>query len=183
MDRGTNPVALLRRSVRTPAPLLSLVATILLGGLLSLGDATFKKAGAMSIVSLELAWRTEDVRKILNSWANVHPVPPILLDFLFIAAYSYLLFAFATVAARDAKYRNRPGLAEMGGHAALAGLVAGVCDVLENFGMLLTIGIGVHQPVPFLTSIFATVKFSLVVVSSMVSFATLLWPDRLRFSD
>jgi hypothetical protein len=183
MNSGKNLVALLRRLVRTPAPLVAFVATILLGGLLSLGDVTFKKAGAMSIVSLELAWRTECAQKILNSWINVHPVPPILLDFLFIAAYSYLLFAFGTIAARDADYRNRSRLAEIAGCAALAGLVAGACDVVENFGMLLTIGIGAHQPVPFLTSLFATVKFLLVVVSFMVSLATLLWPDRLRFSD
>ena len=183
MDAGKKLVVLLRNSVRTPAPLIALAATILLGWHLSRDGAAFKNAGAMSIVSLELAWRTECAQKILNSWTNVHPVPPILLDFLFIAAYSYLLFAFGTIAARNANYRNRPRLTAIAESAALAGLVAGACDVLENFGMLLTIGVGPHQPVPFLTSLFATVKFSLVGVSLIVSFTTLLWPDRLRFSD
>jgi hypothetical protein len=183
MDSGKNLIALLHRSVRTPAPLVAFIATPLLGWLLSLGDGTFKKAGAMSIVSLELAWRTECAQTILDSWTTVHPVPPILLDFLFIAAYSYLLFAFGTIAARNANYRDRPRLAEIAESAALAGLVAGACDVFENFGMLLTIGIGPHQPLPFLTSLFATVKFSLVGVSFIVSCMTLLWSDRLRFSD
>jgi hypothetical protein len=183
MDTGKTLIATLRHSVGTPAPLIALVATILLGGLLWCGDVAFKNAGVMSIVSLELAWRTEDAQKILNSWATVDPVRQILWDFLFIIAYSYLLFALGTIVARDANYRNRPSLARIADCAALAGLLAGVCDVLENFGMLLTIGIGAHQPVPFLTSLFARTKFSLALVAASVSFTTLLWPDRLRYSN
>jgi hypothetical protein len=176
-------VVSLRDSVRTPAPLIALVATILLGGLLWCGDVAFKHAHAMSIVSLELAWRTEDAQKILDSWATVHPVRQILWDFLFIIAYSYLLFALGTIVARDANYRHRPLLASIASYAALAGLLAGACDVLENFGMLLTIRIGPHQPVPFLTSLFASTKFFLALAAVSVSFTTLLWPDRLRFSN
>jgi NADH:ubiquinone oxidoreductase subunit K len=184
MDTVNKLVAPLRNSVRTPAPLIALVATLILGWLLSHNGVALRNADApMSIMSLELAWHTAAAQRIVASWKNVHPVPQILWDFLFIVAYAYLLFALGITAAHYANYRNRPLLARIAGYAALAGLFAGACDVLENFGLLWMIGIGAQQPVPFLTSLFATVKFLLIFVAFVVSLAALLWPDRLRFSD
>ncbi|WP_375413478.1 hypothetical protein [uncultured Bradyrhizobium sp.] len=178
MDSGKKLVALLGSSVRTPAPLIALAATFLLGWLLSHNGEALKTADApMRVVSLELAWHTEVAQRIVNSWKNVHPVPQILWDFLFIVAYAYLVFAFGITAARYANYRNRPVLARFAGYAALAALFAGACDIVENFGLLWMIGMDARQPVPFITSLFAALKFLLISAAFVVSLVTLLWPD------
>jgi hypothetical protein len=188
MDSGKMLVASLRDSVRTPAVLFALVATLLLAWFLASDGAALQNAKApWGIVSLELACTTDGAQGIVDSWKNAHPVRQIVWDFPFIVAYAYSLFAFGTIAARYANVRGRSGLARIAEWAALAGLLAGACDVLENFGMLWTIGIGAQRPVPFLTSLFATVKISLIVASVVISLSTLLsallWPDRLRSSD
>jgi hypothetical protein len=184
MDSGKNPVAALRSSVQTPAPLIALVATFSLAWFLSRDGAALQNAEApWGIVSLELACTANGAQGIVDSWKNAHPVRQIFWDFPFIVAYAYSLFAFGTIAARYANYRGRPGVARIAEWAALAGLLAGACDVLEDCGMLWTIWSGARWPVPFLTSLFATVKFSLIVASLVVSLSALLWPDRLRFSD
>jgi hypothetical protein len=188
MDSGKTLVAWLRDSVRTPTLLIALVATLLLAWFLSSDGADLTNAMApRGIVSLELACTTDGAQGIVDSWKDAHPVRQILWDFPFIVAYAYSLFGFGTLAARYANNRGRPGLAKIAGWAALAGLLAGACDVLENSGMLWTIGIGARQPIPHLTSLFATVKFSLIVASLIVSLvvwvSALLRPDRLRLSD
>ena len=181
-------VASLRDFVRAPTLLIAVVATILLAWFLSSDGAALQNAMApRGIVSLELACTTDGAQGIVDSWKDAHPVRQILWDFPFIVAYAYSLFGFGTLAARYADHRGRPGFAKIAGWAALAGPLAGACDVLENSGMLWTIGSGAQGPVPHLTSLFATVKFSLIVVSLVmslvVSASALLWPDRLRFSN
>jgi hypothetical protein len=188
MNNGKALVARLRDSVRAPALLIALVATFLLGWFLWRDGADLRDAAAApcGIVSLEVAGTAKGAQAIVDSWKNAHPVRQILWDFPFIVAYAYSLFALGTFAARYANYRGRPGLARIAGWAALAGLFAGACDVFEDFGMLWTIGNGARWPVPFLTSLFATAKFSLIgvalVVSLSASVLALLWPSRLRLS-
>ena len=189
MDSVKTLVATLRDSVRAPALVIALVATFLLGWFLWRDGADLRntETAPWGIVSLEVACTTKGAQDIVDSWQNAHPVRQILWDFPFIVAYGYSLFAFGTFAARYANFRGRPGLARIAGWAALAGLLAGACDVLEDSGMLWTIGSGARWPIPFLTSLFATTKFSLIaaslVASLSVSVSALLRPDRMRFLD
>lgn len=172
-------LALLRNSATsTIAPLIALIVTLVLGFCLFRADARLKPPG----IKLQQAWTSSAAAAIINRWkANGqadNAARQVLLDFLFIAAYAYLLFAFGSAAARDAGNRGLPWLAEIAGYGAVAGLVAGVLDIVENVGLLTMIWWTTAKPIPLLTSLASTGKFALIGPSYLVSIVALLWPAR-----
>jgi hypothetical protein len=170
-------LARLRNSAaRTFAPLIALIATLALS--LFLGhQGALLPSGA---ISLQRAWDSETATKIVQSWSALksQATAQVLWDFLFIVAYSYLLFAFGSAAARDAGNRGQPRLARFATCAAAAGLLAGCCDVIENIGLLTMIWLMTEQPLPALTWLASSAKFSLIGFSFLASLVTLLWPVR-----
>jgi hypothetical protein len=174
-----NFIARLRNGAATTfAPLIALIVTLGLG--LYLFDAGTKLHPPA--ISLQKVWNSETAASIVQSWTNAKETDKataqVYWDFLFIVAYAYLLFAFGSAAARDARNRTMPRLAKIAGCAAVAGLLAGCFDVAENIGLLTMIGRTTAQPLPFLTSLASSAKFALIAVSYLGSVAALLWPVR-----
>ncbi len=160
----------------TFAPLIALIATLAL--FLFLGhQGSLLPSGA---ISLQRSWDSETATKIVQSWSALRSqaTAQVLWDFLFIVAYSYLLFALGSAAARDAGNRGLPRLASFATCAAAAGLLAGCCDVIENIGLLTMIWLTTQQPLPALTWLASSAKFALIGLSFLASLVTLLWPMR-----
>lgn len=170
--------ATLRSSTSTIAPLAALVVTLALGLYLFQAGAKLHPEA----ISLQRAWTSSTAEEIVQSWKTANEVDKaadqVLWDFLFIVAYAYLLFAFGHAAARDAGNRGLSRLAKIAGCGAVAGLLAGALDVVENIGLLTMIWGRTAPPIPSLTSLASLAKFILVGVSYLISVATLLWPVR-----
>jgi len=175
-----------RSSAETAAPLVALLATLILAVFLSWAGKELRNDDApRGGLSLQFAWHDDCAKphcasKIVGSWhaRKGAATVQVLADFPFIVAYAYLLFAFANAAARDAGNRNRPQLARFSKYAALAGLLAGAFDVVENFGLLTMLWLTPQQPLPLLTSLVASAKFALIGIALLTSFVIRLWPVR-----
>jgi hypothetical protein len=86
------------------------------------------------------------------------------IDFGFMAAYGAFL-TLALAAVRDmARSRNWRRLAAIGGVVVSFGALAAGFDALENICLLLTLG-GHGAAFPLLATIFATCKFTLVIIA------------------
>jgi hypothetical protein len=168
-DRKTHLAAWLRNSVSATTMLLAFAATALLGWFLWYSGTPLQTPKVpYRIMSLQLACDASHANEILNSWGTMaRPLAfrQTLWDFLFIPAYSYLLFGIAETSARYARGRNRPRLARYAGYAGIAGLLAGGFDIFENFGLLTMLRFDAADPVPLLTSVCAVAKFLLIGIA------------------
>jgi hypothetical protein len=136
------------------------------------------------IVSLELAFTAQHARDIIGSWGGDLyriAVRQVRYDFIFIAGYSWLVLYLGFKAAQRAEHRGSPVLARAARLAGYAGLLAGLCDGLENIGMLTMLRTGeVTSLIALLTSLFASTKFALLLVAALVALAAALWPAKAR---
>jgi len=78
--------------------------------------------------------------------------------------------------ARGVRQDQPAGLSRVATCTAWAGIIAGICDVFENIGLLTMLWANPFNPVPFVTSLFATVKFFLVAWAVFVFLGVLVWP-------
>lgn len=171
----TNFLAALRDSTaKRRGPAIALIVTIGLLVFLSWQGSNLP-GGA---ISLQRACDCDTATSIVQSWDELKPraTVQVLLDFPFIAAYAYLLFAFGNAVARKASPSGQPRFAELATYAGYAGLFAGCLDVVENFGLLTMIWVTTHQPLPLLTWLASSVKFALIAISVVASIVALLAP-------
>lgn len=151
---------------------ISLVVTMAV--LLVLGAQGQKLAtdeAPRGVLSLEFAWTGDGARTIIGSWKGYEDVAvrQVLLDFIFIAGYGCFLLFLGLTAEKVARTHGLPSLAYAAHLAAWAGVIAGVFDCFENFGLLAMIQRGPTTAVALPTSLFATVKFALAVGAIAVS--------------
>jgi hypothetical protein len=133
--------------------------------------ANFRCRGfIVGIVSLELAYNSEIADNIIKSWTahNVITVAVnnILFDFIFIILYT----AFFSIACKRLaqKYDGFPNTA--GVFLSKAMIAAGMLDVLENTGMLITLHRHINDAVTLLTAGCATVKFTIIIAAAVYLF-------------
>jgi hypothetical protein len=148
--------------------LISGVATAVLFVALAIVDALIKDSGGPGIVAFEVAGTTDRATEILGHWGQDGRAAARVslgLDFLFLIAYAAFL-ALAVLATRDsAREHGLDGYARPA--VAIAGLpiVAALCDVAENTGLLLMVeGEGVGRLPPVVLA-FALVKFAALAVA------------------
>jgi hypothetical protein len=97
-----------------------------------------------------------------------------LLDYPFIVAYVALFVFFGLRSRRAAERRGMSGLACAAGASAWGALVAGVCDCLEDIGLIIMIGWDNPPPiVPLLTSLFSSAKWLLIAINLLVTITTI----------
>jgi hypothetical protein len=131
-------------------------------------------------VSLELAWTQRRAGEIIKSWRDRHlnqaATRSVRLDFLFIVLYAAALALLGTLAGRAAGgdlFSGEHG-ETLGGLLAIAAAAAGVCDYIENAGLLRMLSGHLRQPIPFATSAISSLKWLLVAGSLLGSLGFLI---------
>ena len=127
--------------------------------------ATLKTpATPKGIIDLEFAYTGAKASAIINSWSSTGAINNVRvakintwLDFIFLFFYSFLLYNACKLLAG-----NFSGfIFSMGQIIAKGALAAGICDVLENAGMLLILQGHISDAFTMLTFIFSIIKWIL----------------------
>lgn len=134
---------------------------------MSPAENRMKDTGGPGMVPFELSGGQHRADEILAEWGEDGQDAArqqLWIDFGFMLAYgSFLTFALSTVLdlARKRGWRR---LAVIGGVVVFFGALGACFDALENICLLLTLG-GAGAAFPLLATIFATCKFTLVVLA------------------
>lgn len=145
--------------------LVPLIATITVFAIMRWqGASLFSSYSPGGIVDLELARTTEQVQKYLLLWKNNVVKWNISIDFFFIIAYTWLLYAWLRWIKEHLENATRLTINQW---LTKAVVLVGVLDVLENCLMLFTIK-GLYNSFSLeATYWFAVIKFVLAGVTLM----------------
>jgi hypothetical protein len=129
-------------------------------------DRRMQRTGGPGIIPFELAGTPERARRILDAWGDdgrAAARASLLLDFPFLVAYTG--FNVAAVGTESERLRRAGArrLARAGGPVAVAQVVAGACDAVENTA-LLGVLTGRDERLPAVAAGFARAKFALLGV-------------------
>jgi len=120
------------------------------------------------ILDLEFAYNVPKATTVINAWTDLTPVDNKLaaivntrLDFVFL--FFYALFFNYTCKLIAANFSG--SFHAVGNILAKCALVAGIFDILENFGMLLTLHGHITDMCTLLTFIFSISKWLLVIAA------------------
>jgi hypothetical protein len=166
---------------------ISLAGSVFMAYVISRTGSTLKTASTpLGILDLEFAYDTAKTSVVMNAWAPANNTDNIAaaklntgLDFIFLFFYSLLLFFACKKIAQ-----TFPGTVEKAGNLVAKGaLFAGLFDVLENAGMLLTLSNYTAGLIAFLTTFFSVMKWALATIAVMyVLTGILLWAYQ-KFKD
>lgn len=125
-------------------------------------------ATPIGILHLEFAFNKTQARAVLNAWDTTSTGGIYLLgqakkntwlDFIFLYFYSSLLFyCCKTISEINTGFTRR-----LGKWLAVAALIAGLCDILENTGMLLVLNNYLYNFICLGTVIFSSLKWTLII--------------------
>jgi len=154
------------------------IGTIAMIFVMSMTGATLKTpATPHGILDLEFAYDAAKTSAVMNAWAPVNGLDNIAsaktntwFDFLFLFFYSIFLFLASK---RIAKNIKGP-VARAGNIIATAALFAGFLDVLENTGMLISLGGHGSGTISFLTTFFSVIKWALALIAVLYLLTGLL---------
>ncbi|HMU11537.1 MAG TPA: hypothetical protein PKC54_16105 [Ferruginibacter sp.] len=157
---------------------LFFVGTILLIVVMAKTGAALKTdATPHGILDLEFAYDITKTSVVVNAWAPVNGLDNIAaaktntyFDFLFLFFYSIFLF----LACRKITQQVKGPVAKAGNIIATGSLLAGLLDILENLGMLITLGGHVSGPIAFLTTFFSVIKWALAIMAVLYVLTGLL---------
>lgn len=134
-------------------------------------------AAPLGILNLEFAYHTSKTTPILESWAPSGSGDNIAAaktntywDFLFLFFYTGLLF----LACNKIAGKLNGILSNAGILIAKGALLAGVLDILENAGMLLTLNNQGSSTIAFLTTFFSVIKWGLAILAVLYVLTGLL---------
>jgi len=152
-----------------------LPCTLLMMVLMAKTGATLKtQVTPKGIIDLEFAYSGAKASAIINSWANTGAINNVSVakintwfDFIFLFCYSLLLYNACKLVAGNFK----GFLFSMGQIIARGALAAGICDVLENAGMLLALHGYISDAFTMLTFIFSTAKWILALAAVLYAVA------------
>jgi hypothetical protein len=143
------------------------------------GAALKTPATPKGILDLEFAYSIEKVNVVMNAW---HQKPDNIIDnrsiarvntyfdFIFIFFYSGFLFLACK---RIARTTNTPFL-NSGNKIAYAAITAGILDILENTGMLISLNGNISAAVSFLTTFFSAIKWILALIAVLYVLAGII---------
>jgi hypothetical protein len=141
-------------------------------------------ASPYGIIDFELAFNIETISIIFTAW-NTNPfifqeqILGVYLDsFLYVPSYVLLIGGIILWFSR--KYSGK--MQTIGQYFSLVPLIAGICDIVENIGLLSMlddylnfIKLTANETIPLMTSIFASVKFLLLIVSICFGLAIMIY--------
>jgi len=141
------------------------------------GAALKTAATPHGILDLEFAYDTAKTSVVMNAWAPANGLDNIAsaktntyFDFLFLFFYSIFLF----LACRKIAQNIKGPVAKAGNAIATGALLAGLLDILENLGMLISLGGHVSGTIAFLTTFFSVIKWGLAIIAVLYVLTGLL---------
>ena len=146
--------------------LLLLIGTGIMIVVMAKTGATLKTPDTpKGILDLEFAYNSSKTATVLNAWApngNVDNISAAkintYLDFIFLFFYSFFLFFTCDKIARITK-------SKLGAFIANGALYAGILDVVENAGMLMTLSGGASGTTAFITTFCSVIKWALAIAA------------------
>jgi len=136
--------------------------------------ATLKTpATPKGIIDLEFAYNASKASEVLIAWTGFIPVDNNLIaivntwiDFIFLFFYAFFLYYLCKLIA--ASFNGT--FNTIGNFLAKSALAAGVFDILENIGMLITLHGHISDYYTLLTFIFSITKWLLVIAAVLYAF-------------
>ncbi|MEO7306555.1 MAG: hypothetical protein ABIR78_11180 [Ferruginibacter sp.] len=158
-------------------PFLFIGSIVMIVVMAKTGTTLKTPATPMGILDLEFAYNAKKTTHILNAWAPGGGTDNIAAakintywDFLFLFFYAGFLFLACK---KIASAINGP-VAKAGNLIAKAALLAGVLDILENAGMLLTLNGQGSNTVSFCTTCASVIKWGLAIIAVLYVLTGLL---------
>lgn len=151
--------------------IILLAGTLLMTAVMTIHGASLKTPGTpKGILNLEFAYNTAQASSVLNAWAATSATNNVFqakmntwLDFIYLFFYSLFFFHACQLLASSFS-----GIIQITGSLLAKGaLIAGMLDILENTGMLLTLNGHLSQYTTLLTFIFSISKWILVIAAIM----------------
>ncbi len=134
-------------------------------------------ATPLGILDLEFAYTDIKTTTIINAWyEESHPhkifvaIYNTFWDFLFLFFYAGFLF----LACKKIALNVKGTASKIGNLIARGAIVAGILDVFENIGMLLSLHGHIHQVISFLTVFFSVIKWGLAIIAVLYVLTGLL---------
>lgn len=122
----------------------------------------------LGILNLEFAYNAEKAFAVIFAWTGLIPADNVFaaiintwLDFIFLLFYALFLYQACMMLAMQ----HTGLLAAIGSFLSKGALAAGVLDVFENIGMLITLNGHISNPVCLLTFLFSIVKWLLALAA------------------
>jgi hypothetical protein len=140
-------------------------------------EAALKAASNYGVMELEFAWTVEQIERIFASWTSDLIAQELAVTFL---DYGFLL-AYSTSLAGVTLLITRKILAEqiqlVGFYMTLVPFVAAIFDALENLNLILILSSPTNFPAfsPFLASLFASLKFGLLILVVIFWIISAIW--------
>lgn len=163
---------------RKPLFLTLLALTLILFAVFRVLDAPLRTSAApKGIVSFEFAWSPGVSVEIVNSWseyARLMAAFGLGLDYLFMPIYALTLSLGILLAAG----RHPGAFARLGAWMGWAALAAPLFDAVENYGLLHSLLSQLFSLWPFVASVCAAVKFSLLLIGLAYALIGWLWPKK-----
>ncbi len=121
------------------------------------------------IVDFEMAKTPERVAELVKLWSPEYQqyfINGIYIDFLFLICYTLFLYSAARFFGALSKHYV---LRKAGNFFAYLSILAGICDIVENIGMLITIRKQAYTTMVHLTYDMALMKFSIILIVLLFS--------------
>ena len=160
--------------------LISLIFTVIIFVLMRPVEAELKSLTPYGVMELEFAWTVAQIDDIFTAWGNsliMKELGVTLLDFGFLVFYSTLMAGITLILTR----RVFKGIMkDWGFKFALVPFLAASFDIIENINLIIMLTSPSSYPTfaPFVASVCATIKFSLLggtvvywLIGSFFSFA------------
>lgn len=156
-------------SLKNRRLIILLAGTLLMTVVMTIHGASLKTPGtAKGILNLEFAYNTAQASSVLNAWAVTNTTNNVFqakmntwLDFIYLFFYSQFFFHACQLLASS----FNGSIQITGSLLAKGALIAGMLDILENTGMLLTLNGHLSQYTTLLTFIFSISKWILVIAA------------------
>ena len=138
-----------------------------------LGKSLSTKETPNGILAIEFAKNTAEVNKLLKAWATPLPTGETNIevaqkqtsfDYLYLIFYSGFLFLLNKYISKNAPSQNKWLM-----FAAIAGLLAGVFDIIENYHFMASLSGHATDTIAQITSYSAKLKFTLIGFSILTA--------------
>ena len=129
-------------------------------------EAELKGSTGYGVIEFEFAWTSEQINTIFKAWGSEGKKKETFVtyvDFLFIPCYSFFMAGCILLVTRKLEGK----LQEIGLYMTIMPFIAGIFDVIENINLLLmlTNESFIWSLSPFIASLCATIKFSLLFIA------------------
>lgn len=156
-------------------PVFFFLGTIAMMFVMVKTGSTLKTAAApMGILDLEFAYNTDKTTPIINSWIRTDNISAAKINTYWDFAFLFFYAGFLFLACKKIAANSRGSVSKAGNMIAKASILAGLLDVLENAGMLLTLNNQGSSTIAFATTFFSVIKWALAIIAVLYVLTGLL---------